>query len=248
MCAESQSKLRCLGEVDRLQRLHNKLNEFDQCVQGWNDALALEGHSLAERYERDSLTIICNFEMFMPFEWPGGDVRINDQPSRDVKRFASLVYRNHSLNKRVLPMCDQEPMFVFDVEVMQIEKNLALASTVGLYEIPQESLDLFSGVLFESIDGTFKALSGFAGGKLGVFGTCNARSEPSKIEGGAKIMECISQNPEEDRGKWLSRSNAEHIVSSARVGIDCDTVRVLIAEEFRPHLKLLDVLFGPVYF
>lgn len=66
--------------MDRLQRLHDKINEFDELVQGWNNALALEGHPLAERYKRNGLTIICNFEMLVPLKWSGSSVRGNDQP------------------------------------------------------------------------------------------------------------------------------------------------------------------------
>lgn len=236
------------GEAFRLQTIHDASYKFDQVMQHWHNAPALEGHPLSERYERHGLTIICNFEVLMPLKGSGSGVRSAKQPAGNLKHFASLVYRSNSIDIGELPMGNQEPMFVFNVEVVEVEKNLTLPSYVGLYGISHESLNIFSGVLFESVDGSFKAISGFAGRELSVLGALDTRSTPGMIESDAQVMERVSEDCEQDRVEWLSRGDAEYIVSGFRICLYSDTVRIILAEDLRPHVQLLDVLFGPCYF
>lgn len=136
-------------------------------------------------------------------------------------------------------------MFIFDVEVVEVEKHLALPSTVGLYDIYHESLDVFAGSLFQASDGTFKGLLGLTERKLGEAGGGIENLNPRMVEGGSKIMDSVPQNKDELVWRGISRSNAEDVLLGIKVEFNCERVRVRIREDLSQSVKLIDVLLGP---
>lgn len=227
------------------ESLNRKADEFNQVVQRWHEKSALERHSLAESYARNALAAICNLEMIVPRKGLRSGVRRNDQPVSDGKFFASVVYRSNTLDNRELAMSDQKPMLILDVEVMEVEKHLTLPSTVWLYPIYQESLDLFAGSLFQSSNGSFKCLLGFTERELGVSGRGSKDLNPSMIQCRSEVMDSISQD--EDKFVWrgLSPSDAEDILSGLRIEFHREHVRVCIQEDLSERVNLIDVLLGP---
>lgn len=234
-----------LLQDDVLQSHYDPFNDVRESLERWHEVSALQDRPLSESYARHGLTLICDLEVRMPLEPLTNRVRINDEPVPNRKLNLSLVYRANTSDEMELSICNQEPMFVFYVEFVNSENNLTHPSLVGLYGPHQESLDLFAGVLFQSIDGIFKVITGFADREVSVVGIGCDRLEPSMIQGGSKIVNCISEYQEKRVGELLSRGDAERIVSACKVSLDSQMVRVSISECLPFRAKVVDVLFGP---
>lgn len=224
--------------------LRPKVDKFSKVVQRWHDELSLEGHPLAERYMRPGGTVVCELEI-SPFHELGCSVGLDDKPIRDSKFLASLIYRSHSGNNRVFTPSDQKPMFVFNVEVMEMQKRLTLPSLVGLYQVQKKTPDIFAGPLFQAIDGSFKSILGSMEWKSSLSGLRDNHRTPSMIEGRSEVVDCVSQNADQLIGERFSRSDAEHLISGIRICFEIDCVRVSISEELRSAVNVVDVLFGP---
>ncbi len=65
------------------------------------------------------------------------------------------------------------------------------------------------------------------------------------IESRSEIVKRIPQNTNQLIGKWLSRGDAEQLISGIQVCFEIDCVRVSISEELCSAVQIIDVLFGP---
>ncbi|HXB62404.1 MAG TPA: hypothetical protein VNU94_06100 [Acidobacteriaceae bacterium] len=234
-----------LRKRDSFQTVDDVLNDVREALEHGHEKRALQDRPLAESYARHGLTLICDLEVRMPLEPLASHVRIDHEPITYSKFNISLVYRANPSNEMKLSVCNQEPVFVFDVEVMEPENNLSLSSFVGLYGLHQESLDLFAGILFQAIDGSFKVITGFADREFREVVRDNDGLKPSVIQSRPKIVDCIAEYQEKRIGELLSRRDAERIVSAFKVSLDPQMVRVSISECLPFSLKVVNVLFGP---
>jgi hypothetical protein len=234
-----------LLQDDVLQSYYDPFNDVRESLERWHEVSALQDRPLSESYARHGLTLICDLEVRMPLEPLASHVLIDEEPILNRKFNISLVYRANTLNEMKLSVCNQEPVFVFDVEIVESENNLSHPSFVGLYGVHQESFDLFAGVLFQSIDGTFKVITGFANWKFGVFMGIDDALDPRMIQSRPKIVDCISEYQEKRVGELLSRRDAERIISACKVSLDSQMVRVSISECLPLRAKVVNVLFGP---
>lgn len=244
-CAAAQSLDSLLPTNNGLKPSYDPFNDVREGLERWHEVSALQDRPLSESYARHGLTLICELEVRMPLEPLASHVRTDDEPIIYRKLNISLVYRANTDNEMKLSICNQEPVFVFDVEVVESENNLSHSSFVGLYGVHQESLDLFAGVLFQSIDGSFKVVTGFLDGEVSMVRVGGDRLKPSVIQSGPEIVNCISEYQEKRIGELLSRRDAQRIVSACKVSLDSQMVRVSISECLPFSAKVADVLFGP---
>jgi hypothetical protein len=228
-----------------LQSDYDPFNDVRESFERWHEVSALQDRPLSESYARHGLTLICDLEVRVPLEPLTGHVRINDEPIPYRKFNISLVYRANTSDEMKLSVCNQKPVFIFNVETVKPDKDFAIPSLVGLYGIHDESLDLFAGVLFQSIYGVFKVITGFLDREVSVSGIGCDRLKPSVIQGGSKIVNSVPQDQKKFIGELLSRRDAERIVTACEVSLDSQAVRVSISEELPFSAKVVDVLFGP---
>jgi hypothetical protein len=239
------SGLVCLGEHKRFQTVDDALNDVRQVLESWHENLAMQNRAFSESYARHGATVICDLEMTVPLERLGNVADMLDNPIADRKLYASLVYRCNSSQHRELVMCNQQAVFVFDVETVKSEDDFTVSSHAGLYDIHDESLDLFAGVLFQSIDGPFKVITRFLDREVSIVRIGRDRLKPSMIQGGSKVVNRVPQDQKKFVGEWLSRGDAESIVSAIDVRFDGQFVRVSLRKNLPFGVKIVDVMFGP---
>jgi hypothetical protein len=89
------------------------------------------------------------------------DSVIANEPCIKSSFDASIVFNRDAVNEVEFCFCDQEPMFVLDVEAVEIMDRLAVPTNVRLYGIHDKDDDFFGCLLVQSaIDGTFQAIPG----------------------------------------------------------------------------------------
>lgn len=234
-----------LAHDDVLQSDYDPFNDVREGFERWYEVCALQDRPLSESYARHGLTLICDLEVRVPLEPSASHVWTNDEPVFYSKLDISLVYRANTSNEVKLSVCNQKPVFIFNVETVKSDKDFAIPSLVGLYGLHDESLDLFAGILFQSVDGVFKVVTGFPDREVSVIRIGCDRLKPSVIQGGAKIVNSIAQDQKKFIRELLGRGDAERIVSACKVSLDSQAVRVSISEELPFEAKVVDVLFGP---
>jgi hypothetical protein len=241
--AQNQDSL--LPTHNGLKSSYDPFNDVREGFERWHEVFALQDRPLSESYARHGMTLICDLEVRVPLEPSASHVRIVDEPITYRKLNISLVYRANTLNEMKLSVCNQEPVFVFDVETVKSEEDFAIPSLVGLYDIHDESLDLFAGVLFQSIDGSFKVITRFLDREVSVLGIGRDRLKPSVIQSRSKVVNGVSQDCKKFVRELLSGRDAERIVSACKVSLDSQMVRVSISEDLPFSAKFVNVLFGP---
>jgi hypothetical protein len=228
-----------------LKSPYDPFNDVRKALEGWHESVAFQNRSFAESYARHSATVICDLELTMPLERSGCGVGVDDKPIADGKLYISVVYRAKTPDDCELSVCNQKPVFIFDVETVKSEEDFTIPSLVGLYDIHDESLDLFAGVLFQSIDGSFKVVTCFLDREVPVVRVGSDRLKPSVIQSGSKVMNCISQDRKKFVRELLCWSDAKRIIPALRIYLDGQTVRVGIPEDLALSVKVVDVMFGP---
>jgi len=235
------SEIGYLSERDRFQTVNDAFDAVRQALERSHEVKALQNRSFAESYACYGASIICDFEMTMPLEGLRGDAgSVLDDPIADRKLYASLVYRHNSSQDGKLVMSNQQAVFVFDVEIVKSEDGLAIPSLVGLYDIHDKSLDLFAGVLFQSIDGSFKSITGFPDREFCLGMRLDAHLKPSMVKSGAEIVQRVPQDQKKFVREWLGRGDAESIVSAIDVFFYGQSVRVSLCENLPFSVKIIE--------
>ena len=234
--------LSIIHRKDRLKAVDETCDKFCKIGERLHDGAALQRHSLAESYVHSRIALICNVEVLVPLKGFGSRVRGDDKPIRNGKLFASLVFSYHSPNPAVLSVCNEEAVFIFDIEVMQGENILPFPPTVGLYDIQYEALDLFAGILFKSSNSSFHSFSGLACRKLPVLGIASYTLKPSVVNCRPQVVDRVPKYNKKSVGKLLSRNDAEAIATSIRICVDVDGVRVSVRKLLSKSSKIIGVL------
>jgi hypothetical protein len=212
----------------------------------WHNKLTLQGQSLAERYTKHGLTVICDLDISVPKTEVLTSVRGNDKPVVEGETLARFIYCANVVNSRKFSVSNQEPVLVFDIETVKGPDGLAIPSLVRLYNFDNEVEDFFGGVLFQSaIDGSFKAIRGILDGELCVRSPFENNFMHRVIEGAAKIVDGVAENEQESLWKGRSRFDLYHIASSLQIVLDMDNVRVFFREGSDLDVNIADVMLGP---
>lgn len=93
-------------------------DEFREIAQRWHDQMAFHGHSVAEKYAKGRIPLVCNLHI----SFPGRDERMagmGNSPFRDGECSASFVYVADIPNVLQLEMGNQQAMFVHNVETVE---------------------------------------------------------------------------------------------------------------------------------
>jgi hypothetical protein len=228
-----------------LQPINDLDDDIRHALQRWQDVEALQTRPLAENYMRPGVTLMCDLALRVPFKDRGRGFAGNDEPIVNGEIFASLVYRSKAANVGELQMCNQKPVFISDVEIIQTGKDFSIPSLVGLYDIHDVSLDFFTGVLFQSIDGSYKTFTGFMDREFCVLAGSNNGLNPRVVKCGSKVVESVPQNQKQFVGERLSWNDCKNIISGITVCLEREFVRVNISEQLAPFAQVVDVLFGP---
>jgi hypothetical protein len=147
-------------------------------------------------------------------------------------------------------MGNEQPVLVLDVESVQGPDGFPVPSLVGLYDIHDEINDPFGGLMFESaIDGGYKFIPSVAYRKLSVLRplACSAELNiiGNKIESGTQIMQGVSDDAHKFPWHGCTRFELERIVTSIRVSLNEDSVRVSV-DAHQKTTQISDVLIGPL--
>src|ERR1017187_2899264 len=75
-----------------LEHREHVVDEYRHCAKRWRNILALQGHSLAENYTAGRMSLVCDLDVSLPLEGISGDVGMDDQPIRNDKIRAILIF------------------------------------------------------------------------------------------------------------------------------------------------------------
>jgi hypothetical protein len=240
------STLRSQSQGNLLKAIDSASNDFRHLAERWHNRLSGQGQSLAERYMRHGLTVVCDLAISVPDASVGMVVGRNENPIVYRKFLASIVYSANVSDARYFEMGNQQPVFVSNVETVKAPDGLAIPSLVRLYDIHDETENFCAGVIFQSaIYGVLKPLAGVVNGELGVRSGNENKLMHGVIESGAESGKGIAQDEQERVWKGLSRFDCDQIASGLQVMIDVNNVSVLSRELRGLEVEVIDVMFGP---
>lgn len=231
--------------------VNRSTEKYRQLVHRWNNRFQSKGESVAEAYRVGRLSLVLNLRVSVSGEGNIGDLSVDHEPGTKSELRASVILDSDAIDETELGFCDQEPMFVLNVEVVEMAKEFAISSRVRLYPIHDAVDNLFGGLLFQSaINGVYKVCPALVYRKLGVVRTLSSFQELDLVhhvvEGGAKVVDSISKCQDEVRGQAFDGFNFEHIVSAMRVMLNKDLVRLSFGELGVYQVEIIDVMFGPL--
>ena len=94
--------------------------------------------------------MILNLAISQSWDRTGRGEIVADLPSRNASLFSFIIDKNDSIDVFELRFRDQEPMFIFDVEVVEGTNEVPVPSRVRLYSFHDAVDDLFRGALCKS--------------------------------------------------------------------------------------------------
>ncbi len=225
-------------------------DSYREFAQRWKDMLAFEGHSLAEKYANGRVALVCDLHASFLCRVKHPRASVGNDPFRDREFFASLVYVADIANPLELQFGDDKPMFVHNVETVELPDGVTIPSLVGLYRIHDVVDDPFGGLTFQSsLDGDFKLIPSLTRREdylirpLASSGEFNITHR--NVESTSQVMDGIAHDTHKFWGDGLTRDEFERIVASIRLTMHANTVSVIADELTKFGLEILDVLSGP---
>jgi hypothetical protein len=231
------------------EKANRLIDLYRQNSKRWQNRTASQGHTLVENYRAGRLTIVCNLDIAVTHRDGGtANTALDDQPVRDSKVLASLIFCANLSDKVKAHISKQEHVLINDVELMELPEEIPIPSLVRLYDIQVESKDWRSGLLFQStIDGSGKFLPGFIDWEFAVLVSLFlSDSVEGVIKSGAEVVEGIADNGHQVVWHGLCRFELDRIISAIRIMINPYNVRATIAQCSESRVKIIDMLIGPL--
>lgn len=113
----------------------------------WDDCVAGKGKSVSEEYLEGSYSVILNLALSQSLEKMRGDQVVADLPSGDARLLSLIVDKNDTVDVLKLRFCDEKPMFIFDIEIVERANEVPVPSRVRLYGFHDAVDDLFGSAL-----------------------------------------------------------------------------------------------------
>lgn len=244
-----QCKWNALTQENRFNVIDRTSHHALQIAQRWKDVVAAERCTLSENYVEGRFALICNLEISFSGREDGFSYSQTGHFGNG-KCATSLVYVANLPDPMKVRIADKDPVFIFDVEVMNGPDLEPISSLVGLYDIADEVNDPFGGLMFESaVNGGYKFIPSIAHRKLGVRSSFSGSGElyvvGNVIESSPEVVKGVSNNAHEILWNGFTWHEMKRIVSGVRISLDLDRVRVIV-DGNKNIAQLTDVLFGPL--
>lgn len=228
-------------------------NEMREIAQRWQNRLSAERHTIAENYAEGRLSLICDLNILAPDARVDRDARMNHCPLSDSEVFASAIFTVDGPNVCNIFLRNQEPVLVFNVETVKSPNRFSYPSLVRLYRIHDEFEYQFGSplpLLFQSaIDGVYKFIPGRADRKVSVrvpsSGCIEFDVAHREIESTSEVVDRIADSEKHSVWGDLIHADLKDAISSLRIVLDQNTVRVSLGEFSRLQVEVVDVLVGP---
>jgi hypothetical protein len=231
------------------QDRQNAIDRYLQFAKGWNNDLTLQRRTFSEDYRRGELAYFYDVELLSSFVAQDERAAAKDISGLYSVSFARLVLCPESVKFSNLKLWDHEPMFISDIELVQVEKGITVPSLVRLYDVEQGTTDLDDGLLLFSLsEKLFKILPRRIDGKLAVFaGEVNRGNRiPNIVESRFQVMHGVPQNEPKLIREGFLQADLNKIFSSMRVFSDGDEIHTTFLTESLSHsLQVRDVMVGP---
>lgn len=229
--------------------LNDSLNIYDPHYQDLANVLTIEGGFWSEKYRNQGLSIALDIEIPCGMEDIHSAKPIMTKDNR-LGRVLALISKAGDADLSNLAGGNQEAMFVQNIKLVETPEG-PIPSFIRLYRVGDEPRDFWGGSLYRSITlGIFKVfpLATKREIDLGSFfpGDSGYCFIGEQIKRRTKIVDSVPDDEGRNFWKRLSNSDAEGLVSSLRVFIDADTIKVSILERLEHSPKILDVLLGPL--
>jgi len=236
--------------INLLDRVQDRMG---QLAQSWDDYKASERKTLSEKYLEHRISLLLNVSVLRPRNSVSGDQVVDDLPLGNPELFSLLIDKNDSVNEFVLHFCDEEPMLVSDVEVVEGVNEVPVPVRVRLYRFHDTVDNVFGDSLFKSlVNSCFKVIPGLTHGKTSVFASALDGSEfnfrNNVVKGRSEIVQGISEGQSKGIGQSLTRSDFESVISAIRIVLNNDFVGLSIRELPQYHIEVIDMLYGPLDF
>ncbi len=243
------------------ENTYDALDEIDQVLESWNDRLTLESLAIPKDYVENRINIYALWRV-------SGDKR-QDYYAVFQNKFFCGKERNKNFrfhlprnwgdgnragdNERA--SCDENGMFVIDVNLVKLANGLSLPSRIGL-QAANKSLGCGRKSLYFSRSLGFKTLpicrcwevcipQRAAAGSTGRSGQVGGY----QIEGGSQVMSDIADDGRKLSGNLLNISDARsHPIMTAlsNVILKDNAVRFVLHEPRDFSFEFLGVAFGPL--
>jgi hypothetical protein len=234
----------------RLERLDDSLNQMRQVMERWDKRLERKGLNVSEGYLEGRMEFLIEFKTF-------NKGHVNDYRAIlyrsdtviDERHGDATVPKHGEVGSLAVGGCgDQGNVFVVNVEVMDGAKR-NVASLVRL-ERAENINDIWGSPVYVSLfNGTLKG--GVAGAKrkvnvINFASICANQVASQQIEGGAKIMDCISDDGRKVIGRRLLDSDGHRALTGMIATLNHNSVGIEFKVSGDLRVQLGDVAFGPI--
>jgi hypothetical protein len=249
MCAKSQTQESTLRDKCLLDTVNNTTDEFRQLMKRWQNRLTLHGQSVVEKYKQGRISLICDIEVpvlrAIHVATPAASC---ENPSVNEQFLAFLVYSANVAHSTDLHNWKQKPVLIEDVEIVQGPQGV-IPSFVRFYDIHDEVADCWRGFMYQSaIYGGYKIIptSSHREPSLVITSLQPGKDDivNSEVQGRFQIMQGVANDERKIVWNGLFYVNLKRLISSLRITIDANSVRVW-CETDHPTVKIIDVLLGP---
>lgn len=247
-------------EYGSFKDIDNALDEIDELLERWNNRLSVKDLRFAERYFNDRMELGL---VYVRRAAPVGEqycavfnrnsVTGLEGQAREADRLVSEAGKHKVRHKDGLGMHrqnrDEESVLVDDVETVQLPKRFAaIRSTVRLQTIHQtascrtDAVELLPCVLPE-----LRPVPTYWEGRIiiGDAALLTNKSIGQEIEGGAKIVNTVTNNAAPLGVDSLRDPEPVDFVSSLRIYLDENAILISLPEQFDGLFKIIKVFFGP---
>lgn len=251
--ANIENILRGLRLVQLAPEVHESpANNYKKMAQRFKDGMALERYSIAEKYAHGSFALVCDLNI-SPRGRNADEIEAVHGSCQFEKavRFARLVFVADVPDVLEMDLGDEEFVLVENVESVKLPDGSPIPSLVRLYHVQDEVADPFGGLMFESaVDGVFHFIPGVINRKLGELGALAGGGKLDVagcvVESGSEIMKRVSDDAHDTFRHPFKRDDMKGIVSSIRIVLDGDFVRMASLEGGEFLVEFQDVLSGPL--
>jgi len=248
------------------KRLDDPANQVREILKRFEGRFTADNPRMVQRYveSRSKVLVHLHIDGFpdefvaainhLQFGGPNGDTAFNDL-SLEPFRCVAIEQRRQVDPLKVKSYCDEQMMLVGIVQLAKLPEGMSSAALVRF-----GCVDCVYGVLPNSL-----YISGSKGSVLrgrcgdGVMASLqvlrrregvgiNKQLIDDMIEGTAEVLQYVGGNGCKLRGDGPNRSEVIDALSSLRIYLDSDFIRVGSAKGDHCPIKILDVLFGPCDF
>jgi hypothetical protein len=238
---------RRMAEMKSLVDSKNKIREL--CAR-WDKRITLKGQSLAELYFEGRLSLICYLDVSISPKAVASNPILKQSPIPDFSLCAIIKSNADACDVSEVGNCKQSSMFVFDIEVMDMQKRFPIPSTVGLDIYHKEIENPPGDFLFKSgLNGRFKFLPAFIDGEFGVLSVFPALRPfnvvDSQVQSRTQIVNDVTEYHADRIGTLVVLTHLKKIAGAIKVMLDERDAKVTVEESVDFGIQVNDVLFGP---